>query len=82
MNNARYVVPDKSPIWVKNLLTGSPSRRSVRLLVYLSMIAGSAVAIVERGKLAALLSLVFFGYALLTWLSLRWGDKNGLFKNE
>lgn len=79
MKNPRYTVSDDAPIWVKNILRGSPSRGSIRLLLVLSVLAGLAVVYAERGKITALLSLVFFYYALLAWLGLRWGDRNGLF---
>jgi len=82
MKNARYVVPDEAPVWVKNLLTGSPSRQSVRLLISLSIITAAVVALVERGMFAALVSLVFLGYAVLAWLALRWADRNGIFKKQ
>jgi uncharacterized membrane protein len=80
MKPQTYTVPDEAPVWVKNVLSGSPSRRSLQVLIVLCLITAIMVAWALRGRPGALLALLFLGYAGLAAVALQWAERNKLFR--
>ena len=82
MSARPYTIPDSAPVWVKNVLKGSPSRHSVQALIWLSVFAAAAGVYAARWHRSALVALVFLYYAGLGWAALRWTDRNGIFPEK
>jgi hypothetical protein len=79
MKFPQYDVPDEAPQHVKNWLKHTKSRKKLSLIVVLSLLAALATAYAERGKLSALLGLVFLLTAVGPFLAIRWGDRHNYF---
>jgi hypothetical protein len=79
MDAPKYSVPASAPVWVRNILKGSPSRRSVQTLIWLSILAAAAGVCAARWDRSSLVALIFLYYAFLAWAALRWADQNGVF---
>ena len=75
-------MPDTAPIWVKNMLTGSPTRRSVQMLIGVSIAAAVVGIIGATRNPVTLLTLVFLYPAFWMWVALRWADRNNIFPKE
>jgi hypothetical protein len=82
MNAPSYIVPDSAPVWVKNILKGSPARRSIQILIGLSIFAAAAGAYGAQWNRSALAALFFLYYAFVAWAALRWADQHGVFSKE
>ncbi len=79
MHTARYTIPDSAPIWVRQWLRDSPTRRSMQVLIYLSVSAALIGVWLSRWNRVTLLTLVFLWYAFWMGAALRWADRHGIF---
>ena len=82
MSAPSYTVPDSAPVWVKNILKGSPTRRSIQALIGLSVFAAAAGAYGAQWNRSTLAALFFLYYAFLAWAALRWADQHGVFPKK